>query len=357
MLTGSSTSPTATVTATVLPIPPDAVPLTSTLTNLPAPPTGTFTVSLQDSVSNDNTCLNEDESCAWDCATGADLNMIVTMAASNVPAVSLNYLTPSDGLIYYGSQPPQLNQPAPLVLMNDKDDAGKGPAYVFQQPYDKLVIVHEGDLPGGVQSSKRSFIKRWLYGDGPESLRSLTRRQENDENDEWTSQSIVKPGDKPWFCYWNNTILEGFIFVTQDANASASASDASPSAAATSSGTNPIDGSRLKRHGPASPSYPKSVKIEERRPLKPSQPYCQQMQILNTLQPGALLNPDTHSVNTVYLNETGSQSLVQNEAMPGMAGIPHFAVPASPTNIPTKRGAMHKRTTSPSTCQCKWMDG
>ena len=274
--------------------------------------------------------------------------MIVTIMPSNVPVVSLTYPTPYDGSIYYGSQPPQLNQPAHLVLMNDKDDFGKGPAYVFQQPYDKLVIVHEGDLPGGVKSSKRSFLKRWLYGDGPESLGSLTGRQENDENDEWTSHSIAKPGDKPWFCYWNNTILEGFIFVTQDANASASASDASPSAAATSLGSGPFDGSRLKRHGPASQSYPKSVKIEERRPLKPSQAYCQQMQILNTLQPGAL------PVNTVYLNETGSQSIAQNQAMPG---IPYFGVPASPTNIPTKRGAMHKRTTSPSTCQCKWMDG
>ena len=276
--------------------------------------------------------------------------MVVAIAASNEPVVSLNYTTPSDGSIYYGSQPPQLNQPAPLVLMNDKDDIGKGPAYFFQQPYDKLVIVHEEDLPGGVQSSKRSFLKRWLYGDGPESLGSLTGRQENDENDEWTSHSTAKPGDRPWFCYWNNTILEGFIFVTQDANPSASASGASPSSAATSLGSGPFEGSRLKRHGPASRSYPKSVKIEERRPLKPSQAYCQQMQILNTLQPGFL-------PNTVYLNETGSQSLDQNQAIPGMAGIPHFGVPASPSNIPTKRGAMHKRTTSSSTCQCKWMDG
>ena len=273
------------------------------------------------------------------------------MATSNVPVVSLTYSTPSNGSIYYGSQPPQLNQPAPLVLMYDKDDSDKGPAYFFQQTYDKLVIVHERDLPGGVQSSKRSFIKRWLYGDGPDSLGSLTGRQENDEDDEWTSQSMAKPGDKPWFCYWNNTILEGFIFVTQDANAGASASDASPSAAATSIGSGPVHGSRLKRYGPASPSYPKSVKIEERRSLKTSQAYCQQMQILNTLQPGVLPNPD------LYLNETVSQSLVQNQAMPGMAGNPQFEVPALPTSIPTKRGAMHKRTTSPSTCQCKWMDG
>ena len=352
MLTGSSTSPTATVTATVLPLPEDAVPLTSAVASLPAVPTGTYTVSLHDSVSKNKSCLNEDENCAWDCATGANLNIMVTMGSSNMPVVSLTYSPPSDGRLFYGSQPPQLNQPAPLMLVNDKDDSGKGPAYVFQQPYDKLVIVHEGDLPGGVQNSKRSFLKRWLYGNGPESLGSLTGRQENDENDAWTSQLTAKPGDKPWFCYWNNTILEGFIFVTQDANSSASASDATPSAAATSLGSDSSEGTRLKRQNPASPLYPKSVKIEERRPSKPSQAYCQQMQILNTLQPGPL-----PSVNTFYLNETGSQSLDQDQAMQGMGGIPHFVVPAVPSNIPTKRGAMHKRTTSPSACQCEWMDG
>ena len=274
------------------------------------------------------------------------------MAGSNTPAISLSYARPSDGYIRYGSQPPQLSQPASLVLMKDKDDVNRGPAYVFQQHYDKLVIVHEGDIPGGISSSKRSFFKRWFYKNGLENRGSLIGRQEKDK---WTSNSIAKPVDRPWFCYWNNTILEGFIFVTQDATPSASASDASHSAATTSSGSFPFSGSRLKRQSPA--SYPKSVKIEERRPLNPSRAYCQQMQILNTYQPGPLIDPDTQLVNTVYLSETEGQSLVQNLAMQGMAGIPPFPVPAaSPSGFPKKREAKRKRTTYPSTCQCGWMD-
>lgn len=345
----SSAAPTATVTATVMPSPPDAVPIASTPANLPPLPTGTFALSLDNSVSNTNSCLTDrSQSCAWDCATGANLSMVVSMAGPNAPVVSLSYATPSDGLIRYGSQPPQLNQPANLVLMKDKYDSNKGPAYVFQQQYTKVVIVHEGDIPGSISGSKRSLLNRWFYDKGFENHGSLIGRQEDDE---WMSDSIARPVDRPWFCYWNNTILEGFIFVTQDASASASAS---PSAAATSS---QLPESRFKRQSPPGPpSYPKSVKIEERRPLNPSPAYCEQMQILNNNQPGPVVNPNTQKVNTVNLTETESLSFVQNQAMKGMAGGPPLsASAASPSGFPKKRGAIDKRLTSPSYCQCGWM--
>lgn len=342
----------------MLPSPPDAVPLASTPANLPALPTGTFTVSLDNVASNTNSCLtNSAQTSAWDCATGANLSMLVTMMNSNVPVVSLSSAMPSDGFIRYGSQPPQLNQPANLVLMKDKDDFNKGPAYVFQQQYSKIVIVHEEDIPGGIPSTKRSLLKRWLYDKGLDNHGNLIGRQDDDE---WMSDSIARPVDRPWFCYWNNTILEGFIFVTEDASASASASasDTSPSAAAPSSGSSQFPGSRFKRQSPPNPFYPKSIKIEERRPLNPSRPYCEQMQILNTYEPGPIIDPTTGIVNTVYLSETESQSLTQNQAMQGMPGTPPLSAPAaSPSGFPTKRTAMDKRVAPPSSCQCGWMTG
>lgn len=274
--------------------------------------------------------------------------MVVTIADSNAPEISLLYPPPSDIYTHYGSQPPQLNRPANLVLMNDKDDFNKGPAYWFQQQYDKLVIVHEGDLHGAIPSPRRSFLKRWFYDNRLENPGSLKGRQDDDT---WASNTFAQPGQKPWFCYWNNTVLEGFVFITQDANLSASTSNASPSAAATSSGSSEWSRSRLRRQSSATSSaYPKSVKFEERRPLKPSQPYCQQLQILDTYQPGSSI------LQTIYLNETGSQSLVQNQAMQGMGGIHIPLEPAaSPPGSSKKRGAMHKRTTYPSACQCQWM--
>ena len=338
-----------------MPSPLDAVSLASTPANLPALPTGTFSVSLDNSVSNTNSCLTDTaQSCAWDCATGANLSMVVAMTSPNAPMISLSYARPSDGYIRYGSQPPQLDRPANLVLMNDKYDFNKGPAYVFQQQYDKVVIVHEDDIPGAIPSPKRSLLTRWLFNLGLKYPRSLVRRQDDAK---WTSDSIAEPVDRPWFCYWNNTILEGFIFVTQDGSAGASASGASPSPAPTSSGSSESPGSRFKRQSSSSSFlYPKSVKIEERRPLNPSQPYCVQMQILNTYQPGPIYNPNTHRVNTVNLTENESQSLVQNEAMQGLAGGPALPEPASsPSGLPKKRGAIDKRFRPPSACQCGWM--
>ena len=282
--------------------------------------------------------------------------MVVTMASPNAPVISLSYATPSDGRIRYGAQPPQLNQPANLVLMKDKDDFNKGPAYVFQQQYDKVVIVHAGDLPGAILSPKRSFLKRWFFDKGLKNRGNLMGRQEDDQ---WASTTIAKPMDRPWYCYWNNTILEGFIFVTRDANVSASASGASPSAAATSSGSDTFPAARHRRQSPASPpSYPKSVKFEERRPINPShQPYCVQMQILYTNQVNPVRNPNTNGPNTIYLSEIEGQSLVQNQAMPGMADAPPLpSLPASPSGFPKKRGTIETRVTASSSCQCGWME-
>ena len=281
--------------------------------------------------------------------------MVVTVTGANKPIVSLSSAMPSDGLIRYGSQPPQLNQPANLVLMKDKDDFNKGPAYVFQQQYNKVVIVHEEDIAGGIPSSKRSLLARWFFDKGFNNHASLIGRQDDDE---WMSDSIAQPVDRPWYCYWNNTILEGFIFVTEDASASASASNTSPSAAVTSSGSSQFPGSRFRRQTSPSPLYPKSIKIEERRPQNPSPPYCEQMQILYTNEPNPILNPTTGKANTVYLSETESQSLMQNQAMQGMAGTPPLSAPAaSSSGFPTKRAAKEKRAAPPSSCQCGWMTG
>lgn len=275
------------------------------------------------------------------------------MTVANQPVVSLSSALPSDGLIRYGSQPPQLNQPANLVLMKDKDDFNKGPAYVFQQLYNKVVIVHEEDIPGGIPSSKRSLLKRWFFDPGFDKHASLIGRQEDDQ---WMSDSIAQPADRPWYCYWNNTILEGLLFVTEDASASASASNTYPSAAATSSGSSQFPGSRFKRQTPSSPLYPKSIKIEERRPQNPTPPYCEQMQILYTNEPNPILNPTTGKVNTVYLSETESQSLIQDQAIPGMPGTSPLSAPtASSSGFPAKRAAKEKRAAPPSSCQCGWM--
>jgi hypothetical protein len=98
------------------------------------------------------------------------------------------------GWFAYGSQPPLLPSAQVLSLVTDSQDPTRGPAWFFEFPYDKLVILVEDafTVPG---------IKRDL--------------DDLDSNDGASSRkSVAEPGDKPWFCYWNGTLLEAFIYVS-----------------------------------------------------------------------------------------------------------------------------------------------
>ena len=193
--------------------------------------------------------------------------------------------------IHYGAQPPQLTRPAKLMVMNDKNDRSKGPAYFFQQLYNKTVILRSEDfVPGS--------YKRWSTGD-IEAAESRAKRARGLA----AQANIAQPSDKPWYCFWNGTILEGFIYATEDNDDEVETSSAPLAPASTSFGTSglgasltfalqPItslpyspssvtNGPLPKRQATGSPC-PKVVKIEERRTQRSPPPYCQQMLILDS---------------------------------------------------------------------------
>jgi hypothetical protein len=134
-------------------------------------------------------------------------------------------------------------------------------------------------------------------------------------------------GDKPWYCFWNSTISEFWVFLDQnmdDANQTVTSPTSmitgSPTASASSmqiyggtyptpfpynslptptgpastvSGPEPAQTSetwparrhRNKRQSFGSPDFPKLVKmVEKRKPDDNATPYCQQMQVLNDWQ-------------------------------------------------------------------------
>lgn len=286
------------------------------------------------------------------------------MTGPQSPMVSLSYHEPPNPSIRYGAQPPELTGQANLILMQDKYETGRGPAYLFAEQYNKTVIVHDSDIPGALPEAKRSFIKRWLLNGFGEDAAGLSRRTAVDPayDSDWTSNSIAEPADKPWYCYWPGTILEGFIFVTQDLAPTASASAAySGAAAATLAPSAPSQNAR-KRQTPGNlPTYPKVVKIEERRnPFNNIKPYCQQMQILNTNKPGPLADPATGQLVQVQLDE--SEPIIQHQfdqqgnfGQAAPTGLP--VSPAFPTGLPGKRRVMGKRGIPGSgpSCQCEWM--
>lgn len=234
--------------------------------------------------------------------------MSISTHGSGVNQVQLFNSFLSGGPLRYGAQPPVLNARYDLMVMLDRADLDRGPAFFFQQYYDKLVIVPE---------------KRIALGSSKHSSRDAQELAERGSPGEWYGDT-AQPSDRPWFCFWNNTLLEGFIYVTQDCSSPLNSS--SPSAAPPNPPPSPSTMAQLpstwntypsipttsatagKRQTPPSipPRYPKVIKIEERRQAQHAvQPYCQQMQVLYD---GSVVQATTRSGDMVivHLNETES---------------------------------------------------
>jgi hypothetical protein len=292
---------------------------------------------------------------------------------NDFPQVQVSYPTLPNTTIRYGSQPPQFDGQAPMILMGSRVDSSKGPAWVFVQFFNKVVILPQEALvsPYPVPTPKRSLLDRWLFNDN--GIGEPTRLQERNLYSQWTDNHTAKAPDKPWFCFWNGTTLEGLVFVTQDADPDPDDPMPSPTAAAKStahssslttipphpspsSDIDPTPASQAKRQPPPSPSlYPKLVKITEHRNYKNAfPPYCQQMQILDNGLPAPLPDPMTGGSIIVNLTEAGTilpDPVQQNAAGPG---IP----PLVPTSTPYSEGRKRAHGKRDKTiCQCQWTGG
>jgi hypothetical protein len=144
-------------------------------------------------------------------------------------------------VLTYGMQEPVVTFNAPSILVTDNEDPSRGPAYLFQKSYDKLAILPEST----------SIARRGAVGSG---------------------QGIVQPGDRPWFCYWNETLLEVFIY-SNLTSIDASATSISTSTSTTSLADAPVP-TGLSR-------YPIVIKMENSVQSGAPDPYCQQMEISN----------------------------------------------------------------------------
>ncbi|KAL8716270.1 MAG: hypothetical protein Q9220_000175 [cf. Caloplaca sp. 1 TL-2023] len=329
----------------------DATPLPSTPVNLPTLPTGVFHVPLRNPSISNNSCLSSHTN-SWSCANGADLKL--DLSVPNM--ISVSPLVPTQpNQVYFGPQPPDLTIPVPLSLMGDRDGMEKGPAWWFQQPYTKVVVVPGVDFNAGGGTKKRWFD---LPRDRKDNRRVSVRNY-------GYGHTVATPAMKPWFCYWNSTILEGFIYVTQNSSmqsSSESAESASPTSptpaypsiyippsfaaftsfpptAATPTGT--VDKRQVSN--PSSyAAYSKDVKIEERRaPGTQPPPYCVHMQIMNdgTANP---IGDENGQPITVQLEEIqpGSDGSVSQDGSGGR-----------------KRGNLWERgPSSTSSCECEWIN-
>jgi len=167
----------------------------------------------------------------------------------------------------------------------------------------------------------------------PKSNKHYVAKRDIDQRSSDSIGASLAVADKPWFCFWNSTIAEFWIFLDQDMNSSSQAtatstsgsvttsppvtaapststsspstsdpsSRAQPTAAGTTFAPSPASlydserteeasswATKFKRDFaslPSSPAYPKLIKmLEKRKPGQNIQPYCQQMQVLNDWQ-------------------------------------------------------------------------
>lgn len=143
------------------------------------------------------------------------------------------------------------------------------------------------------------------------------------------SGDFLHVGDKPWYCYWNSTINEFWVFLGQDMNNGTSSSSTTASITSVASTTSKVSPHGTSAASPTHPTqatssvpvpttphlseptgpgaywpsskaenarrqasttigptdFPKMVKmVEKRKPGDNVQPYCQQMQVLNNWQ-------------------------------------------------------------------------
>lgn len=299
---------TSTVTATTY---FDAVPMPSA-TALPPLPTGSFNIRLFEPSFSANDCLVESSQKAWACTIQGDLSLNISHDADNLTTISIKSSFPT-GFWRYGPQPPEVQNVLAVLPMQDIEHTDKGPAYYFQQSFDKLVILNGDDLNDDLE--KRSPMNK-------EGLANLGRRGS-------TSSAVIQPLSRTWFCHWNGTLLEAFIFSQE----SSQQSTPTPNPTATPS---PM---KFLRRDPApfpSPTniYPKTIKLEERRnPVNDVGPYCEPMIIHDSVTATRDLNR-----STIQLNETepplNNLNLRQRDLLEGL--------------IVEKRSLVHG-------CQCKWL--
>jgi len=340
----------------------DATPI-PTPSGLGLLPTGAFSLPLGIPQESNPGCLTQaNQNSAWSCKlTFAPLVVTINNTQTiNGPRqlASMKTGSTADGLLLYGLQSPDISLQS-LQLVLDLDYKAYGPAYHFATRYDKLVILRPDELTPGSSPSKR------------------------EEDKPFRQRFQVKPGDYPWYCHWNQTYIEGYIYVDDNSTAAsfttlltqppsgspsasydmagflATASVPSPSPGTGVVNTSPVvapptpapipisprDAQSDAAAPPRIPPYPRIVKIEERRVSDSPQPYCRQMVML-----------DNGVIAPAKEGNDGEKQIPLQEIFPDYDDV--WAARASQT-VNYRRdgggGALTARSDPGSACHCQWM--
>ncbi|KAI3145257.1 hypothetical protein CBS147326_207 [Penicillium roqueforti] len=284
----SSPLPIITVTAT----PQMDASMISTPTGLKGVPTGYYTVP-SGYQNGSGLCVDESNyGKAWKCMQSPSTIDIFIGESNGHHSIVFDDGVPTPTFTYGAQAPYWSSSPTQALSMAiDTTDIGMGPALFFLAPFDKLVIVPDDTFSNSI--SKRTFVEDgWANANAYKNLKQT-----------------AEIGDKPWFCWWNNTMMEFFLYVNQSTSSSLSTTASINSNMAASTAGSTAD---AKRDSSATYAYPRRIKMEERRddPSRES-PYCQQMQVRNdgglALLSGSIINikENEPTPTTTYTNYKG----------------------------------------------------
>lgn len=342
----------------------DAAPLTRVPLGLPTLPTGTYALPLSVPSAIQNSCLvNPEQSKGWSCTmpqSPLQMQILDLAGVTNQLAnkeIILDYGKATMRGFPYGTQPPVLDDPLVLNLVVDEQDPQRGPAWFFQTIYNKVVVVPE-DLLNSPYDQKRD-------------LHSRDESHHHDElpsTDDFIRRGSAPSGSTPWFCYWNGTLLEAFLYVNQTSSEAAHASQhltissatatstafkttsSFPSATAASSIVISEEYTWGKEHELLS-AYPKVLKFQERRLPQGAQaipPYCIKRFIAADGTAQDITN-STGGVVTVYLSESVPKELQPMKRAYLFGDAPEAVVPKEVR----RRGS--DDVDADASCGCVWV--
>ncbi|KAI4682690.1 uncharacterized protein J4E84_007154 [Alternaria hordeiaustralica] len=349
----------------------DAVPISTPSGLLPLP-TGSFALPLGLPQYGQSGCLTQaNQYSAWSCRmTFAPLVITIndTVIGGEIQQVASMGSGPSvpSNSILYGLQTPVLDT-KPMELVLDLDFKAYGPAYHFSARYDKLVILSPTELSTGSGLSKR-------------------------QDEKYRQRFKVQPGDTPWYCYWNETYIEGYIYADDNSTAATftsfptqwptptptpdptddaavnvavavpteSSVSTSSTQTTTASPTNspvnlaapsPVrarDSESDASSAPRMAPYPRIVKIEERRLPGASQPYCQQMLMLDNGEIVTSPSPNDSPIR-IWLQESDPSYEEYFAAQPSQTIT--FDRKSKRENLVD----LQRRVDPDDACHCQWM--
>lgn len=226
-----------------------------------APPMGTFSMNLGPPEEVQSDCLVDGTlSAAWDCnlAPNSKMGLVVQdiIGDGQGSGATLFYNSDDDEIAAGAQLSYMQTRFSPFLTVTDNDDKDNGLAFYFQDFYDKIVVVPET----GIDLTRSKRVKRDDgYTDEPFVVPAAWRSR----------KEVLVPGDKPWFCVWNETFVEGFIYINEPSISSISSttssssvsSTADPSSSSTASSSSQTTSQTTSGPEPASPPSRTSSKV------------------------------------------------------------------------------------------------